>query len=235
MRRCIVRQGLVTLVRHGCLYRFQRFNCFACIAFGGGSYYDGFACPYVCINTTASRFDVRLDARFECSRFAIASSGISRARFAHIPGSTGSPFISSNITVTAVPRQALNFQPRSLIFLQIHQPQGPPAGSHVASSASVSMVLQSPSTDQRFMSQSATSFASQTQVLFQVRHFCLPTTTRSPVLVVLLRGHVSRVLFLLSRLLRASRGYSPSPFSFAPWQSSRGSQVSRCYSRWGRC
>ena len=57
-------------------------------------------------------------------------------------------------------------------------------------------VLQSPSTDQRFMSESATSFASQTQVLFQVRHFCLPTTTRSPVLVVLPRGHVSRVLFL---------------------------------------
>ena len=78
------------------------------------------------------------------------------------------------------------------------------------------MVLQSPSTDQCFMSQSATSLASQTQVLFQVRHFCLPTTTQSPVLVVLPRGHVSRVNFLLSRLLRASRGYSPPPFRLGP-------------------
>ena len=34
-------------------------------------------------------------------------------------------------------------------------------------------------------------------------------------LVVLPRGHVSRVIFLLSRLLRASRGYSP-PFRLGP-------------------
>ena len=72
---------------------------------------------------------------------------------------------------------------------------------------------------------------------FQIRHFCLPTTTRSPVLVVLPRGHVSRVLFSpLPAPPRLPRVFSlPLFFSFASWQSSRGSQVSRCYSRWGRC
>ena len=189
-RRCIVRQGLVTLVRHGCLYRFQRFNCFACIAFDGGSYYDGFACPYVCINTTASRFDVRLDARFECSRFAIAFSGISRARFAHIPGSTGSPFIS-----TAVPRQALNFQPRSLIFYKSLSLKGHRLVLMLprlqASRWCSSRLLLTNGSCPKVLRPSQVKHKS----FFQVRHFCLPTTTRSPVLVVLPRGHVSRVLF----------------------------------------
>ena len=211
-QRCIVRQGLVTLVRHGCLYRFQRFNSFACIAFGGGSYYIGFACPYVCINTTASRFDVRLDARFECSRFAIAFSGISRARFAHIPGSTGSPFISSDITVTAVPRQALNFQTRSLIFykslsLKGHRLVLMLPRLQASRWFSSRLLLTNVSCPKCYvLRKSNTSPFPGTPFLFTNNYPVagpsgLTPGSRFP-------GH----FFLLSRLLHASRGYSPSPF-----------------------
>ena len=81
------------------------------------------------------------------------------------PARLAAPSLAPILPSLAVPRQALNFQPSSLNFSQITQHQEPPVGSYVGSSASVPMVLQLPSTDQRFKSQSATSLASQTQVL----------------------------------------------------------------------